>query len=112
MIEISDLFGPGAYLDGAELVIPRANLTAVGLDSSSTNERAALAAVFLIAAQYFDNSLIDSDGVSLIDSDGEPLFFQNFRIDPDISFLPISRVFNSDESLIYWRWLISFYEVV
>jgi hypothetical protein len=111
-MEISDLFGDGAVLSGGKLTIPRANLTGVGLDVGSTNERAALAAVFKIAAQYFDGPLIDSDGASLIDSDGEPFYFQNYRLDQDVSFLPISRILNSDETLLYWRWLISFYEVI
>lgn len=99
-------------LSGGKLIIPRASLESVGLSPGSNSEAAILASVVLVAMRYFDGPLIDSDGVGLIDSDGERLFFQNYRTEPDLMFLRISKVFDSTESLIYWRWLISFFEAV
>jgi hypothetical protein len=111
-VEISDLFGAGAVLSGGKLIIPRSNLEAVGLSPGSNSEAAIIASVVLVAMRHFDGPLIDSDGATLIDSDGEPLFFQHYRTDSEVMFLPIRRVFDSTESFIYWRWLISFFEAV
>lgn len=111
-MEISDLFGAGAVLSGGKLIIPRASLESVGLSPGNNSEGAILASVVLVVMGYFDGTLIDSDGSTLIDSDGSTLFFQNYRTEPDVMFLPIRRVFDSTESFIYWRWLISFFEAV
>lgn len=110
-MEISDLFGEGSTVVNGKLIIPRPNLTAVGLDPGNNDPAANLAAVFLVIEEWFKGSLLDSDGEQLWDSDGSPLAFYNPRSDSDFSFLFVRKALSSDESALYWRWLLTFYEV-
>lgn len=110
-MEISDLFGSGATVTGGKLIIPRANLVAVGLDATNTAPASVMAAIILLIRGYYQGSLIDFDGEALLDADGSPLTFQNFRQDADLSFWTIGKRFSSGADFIYWRWLISFYEL-
>lgn len=110
-MEVSDLFGEGSTVVNGKLIIPRDNLTAVGLDPGNNDPAANLAAVFLVIEQWFKGSLLDFDGVPLVDADGSLFFYDNPRSDPDLAFWFIRKAFSSDETVIYWRWLISFYEL-
>ncbi|QHU99568.1 hypothetical protein [Synechocystis sp. CACIAM 05] len=110
-MELADFFGEGSQLVGGKVIIPRENLTAVGLSPSNDYPPAVLTAVFLRIFSYYQGFLLDSDGEQLWDSDGSPLAFYNPRSDSDFSFLFVRKALSSDESALYWRWLLTFYEV-
>jgi hypothetical protein len=109
-VELTDLFGPGATVAGGKLIIPRSSLELVGLDNTNNNAAAIMTAVFLLIRGYFEGELLDGDGSPLLDGDGVSLGYQNFRSDDDVALIPNGRRFSSDESVLYWRWLITFYE--
>lgn len=110
-MELADFFGPGATVGAGKLIIPRENLTAVGLDPGNNHPPAVLAAVFLRVFSYYQGFLLDSDGAQLLDSDGSPLAFYNPRSDENFSFWFVRKALSSDESVLYWKWLLTFYEL-
>jgi hypothetical protein len=77
MLTYLDLLGSGVQETSDSILIPKSNLTEVGLSSFEYPDKI-LAAIFLRAIGYFESILIDVDGSYFVDAiDGSKLAYKN-----------------------------------
>lgn len=103
---LADLFGANATETADHLIISKADLAAVGLDTYPDNESAIVAAIVLNAVASFQGFLVDENGDRLVDGNGDGLAYDLNLLSPELTAELIAYYPNPDQRT--WDYHFSF----